>query len=219
MLEPTSHLFGLVGSFIFVDDRCGDRGDSPFNIMETWYALNTKPRSEKLVCDVLLARGITPYLPLWPSIPARASRVAPRPFFPCYLFALADLEVVGLSALQFAPGVRRLVFCGGEPARLQQAEIDELHRRLSAMERSVTDARGQALARGDRVVITQGPFAGWEAIFDKRLRSEERVQLLIDFLQNRTRVELDRAWIKKVAPRPPRPISFDRRDHLRRGSW
>ncbi len=166
--------------------------------MLNWYALHTKPHSEKLVCNTLSARGVETYLPLWqPPRPSRRMR-GPRPFFPCYLFVHADLETLGVSALQYLPGVRRLVFSGGEPARVPPAAIDRIRVRLSELEKSITDGLGEPLAAGDRVMITSGPLAGLEAVFDRGLSDEARVRLLVDFLQRGTAVEIDREAIRKV---------------------
>lgn len=164
--------------------------------MLSWYALHTKPNSERLVCGILLARGIEPYLPLWqPSLAGRAKR--PRPFLPCYLFAQTDLEVTGLSTLQYLPGVRRLIFAGDQPARVDPGVIERIRVRLGELEKAVTDVNGEPLMRGDRVAITAGPFQGFDAIFDKRLASGERVRLLIDFLQKRTPLEIPREFVEK----------------------
>ncbi len=166
--------------------------------MLDWYALNSKPHSEKIVYDALLARGIEAYLPAWQP-PQRSTRArGPRPFFPCYLFAHADLDAIGLSVLQYLPGVRRLVFCGDQPARVPQVAIDRIRVRLAELEHSFTDAEGEPLFPGDRVVITDGPLAGLEAVFDRRLSSDARVRLLINFLQHGTRVEIERERIRKV---------------------
>jgi transcriptional antiterminator RfaH len=165
----------------------------------SWYALNSKPHSEKSVCEGLAARGIEAYLPLWHP-PRRSSRAqASLPFFPCYLFARVDLDVVGLSALQYLPGVRRLVFYGDRPARVPQTAIDQIHTRLLELDKCVTDSMGEPLAPGDRVVITGGPLAGLEASFDCRLSSDERVRLLIDFVQTGAHIGIDREFVRKRA--------------------
>jgi transcriptional antiterminator RfaH len=162
-----------------------------------WYALNSKPRSEKYVSEILLSRGIETYLPLWrsPKGPGQAGKA--RPYFPSYLFARADLDAIGISVLQYLPGVRRLVFCGDQPARVEEAAINEIRRRLAELENSVMDSAGRRLSQGDRVLITGGPFQGYDAIFDRRLSSGERVRVLIDFLQKRTPLELESLLIQK----------------------
>ncbi len=166
--------------------------------MLDWYALNSKPHSEKTVYDALAARGIEAYLPVWQSQRRRAPRA--RPFFPCYLFVHADLEVIGLSALQYLPGVRRVVFCGDQPARVSQQVIDRIRVRLTEMDNSITDMIGEPLSPGDHVVITEGPLAGLEAVFDRRLSSDARVQLLINFLQRGTRLDIEPEFVRKVNP-------------------
>ena len=164
--------------------------------MMNWYALNSKPHCEQLVYAGLVSRGIGAFLPLWP---ARESMrvVRPHPFFPSYLFAQADLETVGLSALQYLPGVRRLVFCGDQPAPIPEMAIRAIERRLVEIKQSVVDAAGQPLTRGDLVVITGGPFRGYDGIFDRRLGSDERVRLLIDFSRRFTPLEIECEFIQK----------------------
>jgi transcriptional antiterminator RfaH len=53
----------------------------------------------------------------------------------------------------------------------------------------VVNANGNELLTrlkpGDRVVIQDGPFAGYEAIFDVRLRGAERVRVLLQLLRDR----------------------------------
>ncbi len=166
--------------------------------MLNWYALNSKPHSEQTVYDALVARGIEAYLPVWQP-PRRTKRArGPRPFFPCYLFAHADLEVVGLSALQYLPGVRRIVFCGDQPARVPPTAIERIRVRLKELEQCFTDAIGEPLSPGDIVTITDGPLAGLDAVFDRRLSSGERVRLLVNFLQRGLPVDIEREFVRKA---------------------
>lgn len=188
--------------------------------MLTWYALNTKPRSERVVCEALAARGFESYLPLW--TPARPGPHSPGsvPFFPGYLFARADLDLVGISALQYLAGVRHLVFCGDQPARVPQAAIEQIRSRICEMEKSQTDALGQLLMAGDRVIITGGPLAGFEASIDCRLSSSERVRLLVDFLQTGAHLEIDREFVRRTFSKksnPPLPRSSPRYNVVRGG--
>ncbi len=165
--------------------------------MLNWYALNSKPYKEAFVQTYLSARGIETYLPVWRVRQRRGLGTSPRPYFPSYLFAYADLETVGLSTLQYTPGVRRVVFRGDQPATVGQQVIDELRRRLADLEDKPKDLLGHVLAPGDRVVITRGPFEGYAAIFDKQLSDGERVRVLINFLQNYTPCEMNAEFVEK----------------------
>jgi transcription antitermination factor NusG len=176
--------------------------------MLNWYALNSKPHCEQLVHQALSSRGIATFLPLWPSPQNSRRPTRAHPFFPGYLFVHADLEVVGLSALQYLQGVRRLVFFGDQPASIPEAAIRSIERRLAEMQIGAVDAGGRPLSQGDRVVIVGGPFRGYEGIFDRRLSADERVRLLIDFSKKLTPLEIEREFIQKkaVAFTSPHPV-------------
>jgi transcriptional antiterminator RfaH len=57
----------------------------------------------------------------------------------------------------------------------------------------------KALKRGDVVTIEDGPFAGYEAIFDGHLSGRQRVRVLLDFLQKRQiPIELGEKQVSRV---------------------
>ncbi len=76
--------------------------------------------------------------------------------------------------------------------------IARIRLRLDSLGQTLTDGRGKPLALGDHVRITAGPLAGLEAIFDGRLTSQDRVRLLVNFLQRGARVEVERQHVQKV---------------------
>lgn len=153
--------------------------------MQNWYVLNTKPNLENFVSDQLSVRGIEVYLPKWQPR-GRRTALAPRPFFASYLFARSDCDLIGISMLRYTPGVRCLVMCGDEPALLSQAEIDEIRMRIHQKENRILDSEGNSLATGNRVVIVGGPFQGYEALFDRASKSDDRARVLINFLHKHT---------------------------------
>jgi transcriptional antiterminator RfaH len=149
--------------------------------MEQWYALHAKPHKERQVAEHLRQRSLEVYLPLVRVNPVNPRSARIRPYFPCYLFVRADVQAVGLGALQWTPGLRRLVEFDGQPAVVPGEFIAELRRRL----RRIQAAGGLVLGgldRGDRVRIVAGPFAGYEAVFDARLSGSERVRVMLQLL-------------------------------------
>ncbi len=163
--------------------------------MQHWYVLHAKPHKERQVESVLTQRGIEVYFPTVPAPRRRHPRGA-RAFFPCYLFAHADLETVGLWTLHYAPGMRGVVMFGGAPARVDESVVATLRSRLA--QASVVDSYGEVLEPGDRVVITEGPLAEWEAVFDRRLSAAGRVRVLIQLLQRWTSVEMDANLLRRT---------------------
>lgn len=173
--------------------------------MNFWHALHTKSHKERQVEAFLRERGIETYFPTIPA-PKRSRGSAERAFFPSYLFARVDLEVVGLWTLHYAPGMRGVVMFGGQPARVDERVIARLQARLADV--VVVDALGEALNPGDPVVITQGPFAEFDAVFDKRLSADGRVRVLIEFLRRATPVELEANALRKVKPSTRRVVGL-----------
>jgi transcriptional antiterminator RfaH len=89
-----------------------------------------------------------------------------------------------------------LVCFGGVPANVPDALVAAIERHLE----EVNAAGGELFYRvkpGDPVVIQDGPFAGYQAIFDVRLGGKDRVRVLLKMLnERRVPLELRAAQIK-----------------------
>ena len=113
-----------------------------------------------------------------------------RAYFPGYMFVQADLEQTGLSLFQWMPHAIGLVTFGDEAAIVPDHLIGALQRRVA----EIAAAGGElfdGLNQGDTVVIQDGPFAGYEAIFDSRLPGTQRVRVLLALLSNQRRVPVE----------------------------
>src|SRR3990172_1981704 len=157
---------------------------------EAWYVVHAKPRKEQQVYRYLSSKNIHVFFPTIRVKPVnpRASKV--RPYFPRYLFARVNPEEVGLSTLQWIPGAVGLVEFDGEPAIVPDHVMQELQRRVAELKVEL-DTCLSGLKPGDKVRVTKGAFAGYEAIFDGRLNGEERAQILVDWLGRRVKVAVD----------------------------
>lgn len=160
--------------------------------------MRSKPNKEDFLARQLEAYGIKVFYPRLRVSPANPRARKNRPYFPGYLFAHVDLEITGASTLQWMAGAANLVSFGGEPATLPEALITALEKRVEEI--NVSNKTGvNNLKRGESVVIQAGPFAGYEAIFDARISGQERVRVLLNFLQKRqVAVELGEQQVKRV---------------------
>jgi transcriptional antiterminator RfaH len=91
-----------------------------------------------------------------------------------------------------------LVAFGDEPSIVPENLIYAIQRRVE----EIASAGGElfdGLRSGDSVVISDGPFAGYEAIFDTRLPGSQRVRVLLQLLTNQRviPVELQAGQIKR----------------------
>jgi transcriptional antiterminator RfaH len=116
------------------------------------------------------------------------------------LFVQADLDEIGASQLQWIPGAVGLVHFGGGPALVPDAFIQELRQRIVQIER-VGGLHLDGIKRGDHVEVVDGPFAGYEAIFDVYLKSEERVQVLMHWLGRDMKMKINANAVEKRRPR------------------
>ena len=150
----------------------------------TWYVLHSKPNKEEFLYDQLQANRIEafcPHIRVQPVNP-RARKI--KPYFPGYVFVLLDLENVKISALGWMPGANGLVSFDGHPADVPENLVQAIRRRVN----EISDAGGElleSLRPGETVVIQDGPFAGYQAIFDSRSSGTDRVRVLLTLLQKR----------------------------------
>jgi len=84
----------------------------------------------------------------------------------------------------------------GQVARIATEKIQE----LQMLERDINTKRSKRLTFqvGDRVLVSEGAFTGLRAVV-YTLSDNERVQLLLDFLGQKTRVSLAADQIQKAA--------------------
>ena len=164
-----------------------------------WYALRSKPRKEEAAWRQALSMGFEVYYPQLRVHPVNPRSRKLQAYFPGYLFVNAEIEQVGVSVFQWMPQTLGLVSFGGEPAIVPESLILAIDDRVEA----INAAGGEVfhgLKPGDVVWIRDGPFQGYEAIFDAHVPGSERVRVLLEFLGNRRQVvvELDAAQIVRA---------------------
>jgi transcription antitermination factor NusG len=148
-----------------------------------WYVLRSKPHKEALVWQQALSHGLETYYPRLKVRPVNPRSRKIKPYFPGYLFVRADLEQVGLSTFQWMPHALGLVCFGGVPAPVPDELIAGIRQRLGEIQAAGSELLHR-VKPGDRVVIQDGPFAGYEAIFDVRLSGKDRVRVLLQLLND-----------------------------------
>jgi transcription antitermination factor NusG len=124
-----------------------------------WYALYTRSRHEKRVAACIEERGFQVYLPLVPRERQWHDRLKTIewPMFPGYVFARFDPRdrVPVISA----PGVVHLVGVAGQPARIPEADVDNVRRFAAALaDTGEVPAAEPIVDTGERVRVVRGPF-------------------------------------------------------------
>jgi transcription antitermination factor NusG len=164
-----------------------------------WYAIYTRHQHEKTVAENLSCNGIEVFLPTYGAVRQWKDRTKHLhlPLFPCYVFLHIGLDrrVKVLST----PGVYSIVGIGGQPAAIQETEIEAIRKAVTSGLRAEPFPFLQC---GDRVRVKAGPLMGIEGILIRK-KSSFRLILSAELLQKSIAVEVDAFSVEPVAQRIP----------------
>ena len=160
-----------------------------------WYLVHTKPRQEDVALANLERQGYECYLPQMriELIRRRKAEVATEPMFPRYLFIRLDSSDQGKSwsPIRSTLGVSQLVHFGARAAKVDDTLVDLLRQRERALPAEAM------FHHGDSVVITDGPFAGIEAIYQTS-EAERRAFILLEILAKPVSMQIDAGRLRKA---------------------
>jgi transcription antitermination factor NusG len=159
-----------------------------------WYAAHTRSRHEKRVAEQLAGKSISFFLPLYEAEHRWKDRLArvDLPLFPGYMFVQIPLREK-LRVLE-VPGVVRLVSFGGEPAALDDAEINILRQGLT---KNLKAEPHPYLKKGTRVRVKRGALAGLEGIL-LRKKDSFRLVISVDLIMRSIAIEIPMADVEPV---------------------
>ena len=147
--------------------------------MEAWYLIYSKPQQERVALENLSRQYYRAYLPLI-RVRRRSRgrrRALVEPMFPRYLFVFLSDVGENWGPIRSTRGVARMIRFGAKPAIVPPGLIEAL--RGGEDEHGVQNLPEPVYREGDRVLISDGPMAGYEAIFAAN-SGKERVLLLLD---------------------------------------
>jgi len=166
--------------------------------IKNWYAINTKPRNENLVCKLLNTNSLEVYLPMLEVSKKRRrkSKEKKEPLFPGYIFVRIDLDKPGWEKIKYTPGVRTIVSYGSRPVTVPEAIIEEIMEQLG--HNAFAQKNSIPFKTGDKVQFTSGPFEGLEGIFTGTISGKERVKVLLELLRQPVKVEAEISNLEKA---------------------
>lgn len=161
-----------------------------------WYLVHTKARQEDTAITNLQRQNFRCYMPMLYVEKVRRGKqvVLAEPMFPSYVFVQLDTSGQGQSwsPIRSTLGVRELVKFGGHPPKVDAELINALHER-----EQLQQSNPQApFAAGDKVVITDGPFAGIEAIY-QTTDAERRSMILLSMLNKPVSMRIEPGQLRK----------------------
>jgi transcriptional antiterminator RfaH len=163
-----------------------------------WYLVHTKGRQEDTAIANLQRQSFRCYMPMLYVEKVRRGKpaVVAEPMFPSYVFVQLDtsdnIKGQSWSPIRSTLAVRDLVKFGGHPAKVDAYLITALHER-----EQLQQSNPQALfAAGDKVVITDGPFSGIEAIY-QTADAERRSMIMLSMLNKPVAMRIEPGQLRK----------------------
>jgi transcriptional antiterminator RfaH len=159
-----------------------------------WYLIQTKPRQEIRAQNNLKQQGYKVYCPMLSVEKILKGKVVMKSevMFSRYIFiqARSCSDIVWVS-IRSTPGVSNFVSFGGEPAKVESGLIEQ----LLSQEQQV--APEKLFNKGECLLLTSGPFAGFEGFY-KADGGEGRAIVLLDFLGKATQLQVQTAILTKL---------------------
>ncbi len=162
-----------------------------------WWALYTRHQHEKVVADMLAAKGFEVFLPLYDSIRRWKDRqkLLSLPLFPCYVFVRGGVK--GRLQIITTPGVHTVLNHGDHVAVIPENEIESIRRTVDGHFRTEPHP---FIRCGDRVRVIRGSLQGLEGILVRK-KNQFRLVLSVDMLAKSVAVEIDSTDVEPVAER------------------
>src|SRR5208337_1330075 len=169
-------------------------GGGGLDISGAWCAIYTRHQHEKAIAQILSAKGLEVFLPLYNATRQwkdRTMRLS-LPLFPCYLF-LRGMKERRLEVVT-TPGIVSVLGINGEPAAIPESEIESVRRVIEWGNRVEPHP---FLRCGDRVRVISGPLQGLEGILVRK-KNLCRLVLSIEILERSAAVEVDVSAVERV---------------------
>lgn len=165
-----------------------------------WYALRVRSNYERIASLHLRSRGIEEFAPAIRSERQWSDRKkqVDQYLFTGYVFCRLDPE--RRLPVMTVPGAVHLVGFGNGPAVIPAAEIEAVRKLVGS---GLLVSPWPFLQVGQTVLIERGPLAGVEGILQE-IRKTYRLVVSIDLLQRSVSAEIDRSWVRPIAPQTAR---------------
>lgn len=163
-----------------------------------WFALQTRPRSEKKVARSLTNKEYECFLPTYRQKRQWSDRIVEveLPLFPNYIFCRFGPAALGKAVA--TPGIVRIVGFGGTHAEVDDGEIDALQQLARS---PLSREPWTYIPDGSLVRVETGPLAGVEGIY-LAAKDKKRIVISITLLQRSVAVQLDENAVLSIVEGP-----------------
>jgi transcriptional antiterminator RfaH len=162
---------------------------------DKWYALYTRPRSEKQVYNRLIENGVVTFLPLQKTYRMWSDRkkLVEKPLLSSYIFVKTKSK--HFPEVYKTQGIVKFVTFEGHPASIPQKQIDNLRLLINSDEE--IEVSSEKFAQGDNVEVVSGSLVGLTGELIK-IGSKNRVVVRIDRLDQNLILKIPKTFLKRI---------------------
>jgi transcription antitermination factor NusG len=159
-----------------------------------WYALQVRPKHDRLTAMLLKENGYDIFAPVYRCLRKWSDRIKEieAPLLPGYVFCRFDPNAQSDCPVVAIPGVVKIVGFANKPSPLDATEMESV---CLAAQSKAHPKPCPYLATGAKVIITRGPLAGIEGIL-ARINKKDSLVVSISMLQRSIAVELDKQFVE-----------------------
>jgi len=163
-----------------------------------WYVIYSHPKQEDRAEFNLRAWGVETLNPKLKDTRRNPYTNAPiyitKSLFPRYLFARFNADELQ-TKISYTRGVHSVVNFGSGPIPVDDEIIRIIKSRMTQDGFIIID---EDLKPGDRVKIKSGPFHDFLGIFDRRIKSSDRVRILLENLPYEGHLTIEIEAVSKI---------------------
>jgi transcription antitermination factor NusG len=161
-----------------------------------WFALRVRSNHERVAAQHLRSRGFEEFSPTFRTQRQWSDRKkqVDEFLFPGYVFCRLNPE--NRLPVVTIPGAVGLVGFGNGPEAIPESEIESVRKMVGS---GLLVGPWPFLAAGQTVLIERGPLRGVEGILQE-VKKAFRLVVSVHLLQRSVSAEVDRSWIRPVAP-------------------
>lgn len=163
----------------------------------SWFIISTKPKQEFVAEKSLKSLGADVYLPLYHrKVKKNKEKTSViSPLFSGYLFA--QFSILDLyHKVRYTRGVKSVLGNNQGLWTITQQRIEDIRLRENNDGIVTLTRREEQFHSGDRIMIDEGDFDGWEGIFYEELPDNERAIIMLTNVSYSSKLVVLKKYLK-----------------------
>jgi transcriptional antiterminator RfaH len=163
-----------------------------------WFIISTKPKQEFVAEKSLKSLGANVYLPLYQKKikKNKEKKEVISPLFSGYLFAQFSL-IDMYHKVRYTRGVKSVLGNSEGLWTINSEKIEDIKLREDSQGIVTLRSREERFESGDRIMIDEGDFDGWEGIFYEEIPGTERAVIMLTNVSYTSKLIVLKKYLKR----------------------